>query len=185
MEVALRRQRGFIVVLEDIHDPHNASAIMRTCDALGVQDVWLVFDQVEAWNPRKVGKSSSSSANKWLTFRTFKKTDECIAALQSEGYASIGTVIDGEMEVKDAAFGDMEKVALWVGNEHAGLSAKAANAVARTVRFPMNGFVESLNVSVATALILYEITRQREATGKDWKIDKTSADTLAQAWLER
>ncbi len=94
-------------------------------------------------------------------------------------------MIGGKTEVAKADFGNIEKLALWVGSEHAGLSEAAQSAAAVTVRFPMNGFVESLNVSVATALVLYEVVRQREASGKDWKLDTGEAETLAKEWVER
>lgn len=176
--VAGMRQSGIIVILEDIHDPHNASAIMRTCDALGVQDVGLVFQGIKSWNPKRIGKSSSSSANKWLSFRTFSTTEECIASLKNEGYVSIGTVIDGDKDLSEVKFAAMPQIALWIGNEHSGLSMAARNAASMTLRIPMKGFVESLNVSVAAALVLYEITRQRHK-----QYTKADALALAKKWL--
>lgn len=160
------RLSGVRVILEDIHDPHNAAAIMRTCDALGIQEVWLIFEQEKPYNPRRVGKSSSSSANKWLSFRTFRTTAECIAALQEEGYQSVATVLqDADTALGEYDFTELEKVALWVGNEHCGLSDAARDAAVARMKLPMRGMVESLNVSVATALFLYEITRELRATG--------------------
>jgi tRNA (guanosine-2'-O-)-methyltransferase len=163
--VARQRQAGFIVVLEDIHDPHNAAAIMRTCDAFGVQDVWFIFNKEKPYNPRRVGKSSSSSANKWLTFRKFSSAKECVAALKRLKYESVGTVLHDKAEDFTKAELTSKKLALWVGNEHAGLSPEAVQACDRLLYLPMRGFVESFNVSVMTAICIYEITRQR-AGGK-------------------
>jgi len=159
--VACQRQAGFIVVLEDIHDPHNAAAILRTCDAFGVQDVWFIFNKEKPYNPRRVGKSSSSSANKWLTFRKFTSVAECKAVLKRLKYESVGTVLHDKAEDFTKAKLTAKKIALWVGNEHAGLSPEAVRACDRLLLLPMRGFVESLNVSVMTAICVYEISRQR------------------------
>lgn len=164
--VVQNRHPGMIVVLEDVHDPHNAAAIMRTCDALGIQEVWLVFKEESAYNPRRVGKSSSSSANKWLTFTTFKSTEACCEELTARGYTSIATVLDnptGTLEEFDGATYD--KIALWVGNEHRGLSDVARAHARHRLVLSMRGMVESLNVSVATALFLFSLVTARRAAG--------------------
>jgi tRNA (guanosine-2'-O-)-methyltransferase len=164
--VVQNRHPGIIVVLEDVHDPHNAAAIMRTCDALGIQDVWLVFKEEPAYNPRRVGKSSSSSANKWLTFTTYKSTEACCADLDSRGYVSIATVLDNPTDTLDAFDGARyERIALWVGNEHRGLSDVARAHARHRMTLTMRGMVESLNVSVATALFLFAIVTARRAAG--------------------
>ena len=162
-EVLTRRQKGLVVVLEDIHDPHNAAAIMRTCDAFGVGEVWLVFDKEKSYNPKRVGKSSSSSANKWLTFRKFKGAGECLDELRKEKYFIVATGLRGKTKDIFSAELSKRKIALIVGNEHRGVSEAFLEEADSVVTIPMRGFVESLNVSVATALFIYEITRARGA----------------------
>jgi len=159
------RQAGFIVVLEDIHDPHNAEAILRTCDAFGVHDVWFIFDKEKKFNPKRVGKSSSSSANKWLSFRTFGKGSEAATELHREDYTIVATALGSGAEDPYAIDLALQKVALAVGNEHRGLSEGLLKAADMVLMIPMRGMVESLNVSVATALLIAEITRQRIAKG--------------------
>lgn len=183
-KVASQRQAGFIVVLEDIHDPHNAAAILRTCDAFGVQDVWFIFNKEKAYNPKRVGKSSSSSANKWLTFRTFKSVAECKAALKRLKYESVGTVLHDNAEDFTKAKLTAKRIALWVGNEHAGLSPEAIAACDRLLMLPMKGFVESLNVSVMTAICVYEISRQR-ADGKHFQRSKAEISKLTRDFTNR
>lgn len=156
------RQKGIIVVLEDIHDPHNAAAIMRTCDALGIQNIWFIFDKEKKYNPKKVGKASSSSANKWLDFQIFTSTQECLEKLKEETYNIIATAFTPtSTSLLTKKFGK-EKIAILVGNEHAGLSEYAINNADEVIQIPMMGFVQSLNVSVATAIVLWEITKQRK-----------------------
>lgn len=169
--VVSKRQRGLVVVIEDVHDPHNAEAIFRTCDAFGVQNVYLIFNKERAWNPRKIGKQSSSSANKWLSFKIFTNVKDCVNELKSEGYTCVGTSLkNNSKSIFDTCL-EEQKIALFVGNEHAGLSDEALDLMDYNVNVPMNGMVESLNVSVATALFLYDITRKRLVSGEDFYLE--------------
>lgn len=159
--VAAARQKNLAVVLEDIHDPHNAAAILRTCDAFGVQDVRFIFDQEKAYNPHRVGKVSSSSANKWLTIRVYKSTAEALAELKKEKFKNAMTLLNSQSQLPNK-IKFPEKIALWLGNEHRGLSPLATEAADLKIKIPMRGLVQSLNVSVTGAILIYEITRQRE-----------------------
>lgn len=173
------------MVLEDIHDPHNAAAIMRTCDALGAHDVRLVFAEEKPWNPHRVGKASSSSANKWLSFAVYKSTQDCIDALKKEGFDSVVTVLQGESALLDTyPLIQHERIALWVGNEHRGVSLLARENAKACLKLPMRGMVESLNVSVAAALFLYELTRQWSAK-ENVLYTEEEAEILAEGFLAR
>jgi len=158
--VAAGRQRDIVVVLEDVFDPHNAAAIFRTCDAYGIQNAYLIFETVEPYDPKKVGKSSSATANKWLDFKIFHSTKECLQELKEEGYVIVSTLLDKEAN-NLYEFKWPKKIALLVGNEHAGLSKTAAELSDHKVYIPMQGMVQSLNVSVATAICISEIYRAR------------------------
>lgn len=160
-KVARQRQSGLALVLEDIHDPHNAAAILRTCDGLGIQDVYFIFEKEKAYNPKKVGKVTSSSANKWLTFHIYRSTKECFRELKKQKYEICATTLRPGAEDVTAADLTAKKIALVVGNEHRGISETAAALADRLLYFPMQGFVESFNVSVSAAIFLYEIVRQR------------------------
>lgn len=162
--VARRRQQA-TVVLEDVHDPHNAAAVFRSCDAFGIQTVHLVFDQVAPYDPRQIGKVTSSSANKWLDFKIYLGIESCLAELHAEDYTTIATVIEGADEtIYDSDF-TRPKVAILLGNEHRGLSADAKRLARRRVSIPMDGLIESLNISVSASLFLFEMSRQRRAVG--------------------
>ncbi|MBI5018734.1 RNA methyltransferase [Candidatus Gottesmanbacteria bacterium] len=160
-KVVENRQRDIVVVLEDIHDPHNAAAILRTCDAMGIQHVWYIFEKEKRYNPKRIGKATSSSANKWLDFALFDTTRECIDVLKKDGYTIMVTALtDNAVSLLGKKF-DEEKIAVIVGNEHSGVSEAALTAADTVLQIPMLGFVQSLNVSVAAAMVLWEITRQR------------------------
>lgn len=183
--VAAKRQKDFILVLEDIHDPHNAAAILRTCDAFGIQEVWFVFDREKSYRPCHVGRKSSSSANKWLDFKVFSSTDACLTALKKGGYAVFATALTkGSKDVFGAKLTD-KKVALAMGNEHRGLSEKLIAAATRVVYIPMRGMVQSLNVSVSAGIFVSEIARQRSRNPKKYRLSKKEAEKLAKKFAEK
>ena len=184
-EVAAGRQRG-AVVLEDIHDPHNAEAVFRTCDVFGFQRVCLIFDEEPPFDPRRVGKLSSSSANKWLDFEVFPSARACLDALHGEGYEAIATVAEGEAaEEIFAADLTTPRLALLLGNEHRGLSPEALALADRRLTIPMAGMVRSLNLSVAAAIALYEITRQRRAAPEAYRLDAREQEALRERLRQR
>lgn len=154
-------------MLEDIHDPHNAEAVFRSCDAFGFQRVCLVFDQEEPFDPRRVGKLSSSSANKWLDFEVYASARECLEELHAEGYEVAATVADGGAEELYAAALTAPRIAVMLGNENRGLSPEAVALADRKLTIPMAGMVRSLNLSVTAAIVLFEVTRQRRRAGME------------------
>jgi tRNA (guanosine-2'-O-)-methyltransferase len=155
------RQDSLRVVMENIHDPHNVSAIFRTCDAVGVPKVSLVYN-VEQFP--KIGKKSSASAFKWVEKEKYKSIDECYSNLRSEGFKIYASALNaGSLSLFDLDL--KEKSAIVLGNEHRGVSEEAAEAADETFMIPMFGMVQSLNVSVASAVILYEALRQRLGNG--------------------
>lgn len=165
-EVAGMRQQG-IIVLQDISDPHNAEAVFRTADALGFQHICLIFEQEQAFDPLQVGKQSSSSANKWLSYESYNSTAECLRKLREVGCEIVATTIDDRCESVFNTRLDTAKIALMLGNESRGLSSEALVLSDRRLTIPMRGMVQSLNLSVTAAICLYEITRQRLARGME------------------
>ncbi len=154
-------QTGLTVVLENIHDPHNVSAILRTCDAVGIRDINLLYTS-ETFP--KIGRKSSASANKWVTRRTFKSVSTCFDTLRSEGFTIAASVLNQKsVSLYDLDLG--QKVALVFGNEHRGVSEEASSYADLCFQIPMRGMIQSLNVSVACAITLYEALRQRILTG--------------------
>lgn len=156
------RQADLTVVLENIHDPHNVSAILRSCDAVGVLRVELLYTQEKF---PKIGRKSSSSANKWLDRRTHTSVAGCYACLRKEGFRVYATRLGAsarslyDLDLRSPA-------ALVFGNEHRGVSDEAAALADGNFHIPMVGMIQSLNVSVAAAVALYEALRQRLEKGK-------------------
>lgn len=157
MKVLAQRQPDLTLVMENIHDPHNVSAMLRSADAVGIHEVNLVYSTQKF--PR-IGSKSSSSANKWIQRRKFAGIQACYDTLRSEGYQILATRLD------DSAKGlyefDLTRPTAFVfGNEHAGVTDEAARRADATLYIPMMGMIQSLNVSVACAVTIYEALRQR------------------------
>jgi len=183
--VVAQRQSGLVVVLEDIHDPHNAAAILRTCDAFGIQRVVFIFEKEESYNPRRIGKLSSSSANKWLTLDIYKSTEECLKNLKKEKFEIVATALTKNSQNLYEASLTGEKLALIIGNEHRGVSEAILKNSDRVIMLPMSGMVQSLNASVSAALFIYEIIRQRRESGRGYSLSKSESKALINTFSEK
>ncbi|MGQ9644863.1 MAG: TrmH family RNA methyltransferase, partial [Ignavibacterium sp.] len=178
-----RRQFDLMVVLENIHDPHNVSAIFRTCDAVGIPKVSLVYT-IEKFP--KIGKKSSASAFKWVEREKYKNIDNCYSELRKDGFKIYASSI-GEDSKSIYELDLSQKVAIVLGNEHRGVSEEASQLADERIMIPMFGMVQSLNVSVAAAIILYEAARQRIIKGKYnvSQISDSELDTLVEQWCNK
>jgi tRNA (guanosine-2'-O-)-methyltransferase len=156
------RQSDLTVVCENIHDPHNVSAILRSCDAVGIPAVHLLYTSEKF---PKLGRKSSASANKWIEIKKHKKHQELKQVLQELQMVIYATSLD-------SSAGNIYEIdwtkpsAIILGNEHRGVSDEALQIADQKIAIPMFGMVESLNVSVAAAVILYEVCRQRMQAGR-------------------
>jgi len=176
--VLKRRQPDLTVVMENIHDPHNVSAVLRSCDAAGVMEVQLVYTDTEF---PEIGPKSSASAGKWIERRSFSRIDTCYETLHRDGFMIYATHVGGSARsVYDLDL--TRKIAFVVGNEHRGVSDDALRAADGMVQIPMFGMLESLNVSVAAAVLLFEAVRQRLAAGH-YNRPKFSEEDL-ERWLK-
>lgn len=163
-QVVSRRQKYLTIVLENIHDPHNVSAILRSADAVGIGKVYLIYNTCKF---PKVGRVSSASANKWIELVKFKNVKDCFDELRKGKFKIYSTHIS-ESKKKYSLFelNLTGKIALVFGNEHEGVSDDVKRLDDRNFLVPMYGMVQSLNVSVTVAVCLYETLRQRKIKGK-------------------
>lgn len=156
------RQPGLAVVMENVHDPHNISAVMRTCDAVGIQDIY-VLNTIIARHER-YGPKSSSSAAKWLSVHTFDNVQECFNKLRAS-YSRILTTHLGVDSVPVYDLNFTESIALVFGNEHDGVSEEVRQLSDGSFVIPQVGMIQSLNISVACAITIYEAYRQKKNAG--------------------
>jgi len=162
LSVLNKRQNDLTVVLENVFDPHNISAVMRTCDAVGIQDLYVLNTKIA--RHKKWGAKSSSSAAKWLTIHQFTDAGACFAALRAK-YARILTthLSSDAVQLYDIDF--TGSIALVFGNEHSGVSDEIRAMADGNFIIPQVGIIRSLNISVACAVTVYEAQRQKRNDG--------------------
>lgn len=158
-----KRQENLIVVLENVFDPHNISAVMRTCDAVGVQDIYVLNTRIPPH--KKWGAKSSSSAAQWLTVQQYTDAEECFAGLRKK----VDRIFSTHLGSDSVSLYDMEltgRIALVFGNEHSGVSDEIRPFCDGNFIIPQVGIILSLNISVACAVTLYEAYRQKSVAGQ-------------------
>lgn len=180
-QVLDHRQPDLTVVLENVHDPHNISAVMRTADSVGIQEIYVLNTKIT--RHKKFGKKSSASAAGWLTIHHFDDTEACFAALRKK-YQKIFATHLGISSQSLYEIDFCEPVALVFGNEHAGVTEGALQLCDENFIIPQVGMVQSLNISVACAVSFYEAFRQRSNNGfyNQPRLIDTDYKTLATEW---
>jgi tRNA (guanosine-2'-O-)-methyltransferase len=176
------RQGDLVVVMENVHDPHNISAVMRTCDAVGVQEVYVLNTAIA--RHKKFGKNSSASAAGWLTIHQYDDTAACMEAVRKKCDKIYATHL-GVQSYSLYELDLTQKVALVFGNEHAGVTEECLKYCDGNFIIPQVGMVQSLNISVACAITLYEAFRQRQIKGYydgTPKMAETEWNGLATRW---
>ncbi len=158
-----KRQGDIAIVMENVFDPHNISAVMRTCDAVGVQDIYVLNTKIP--QHKKWGAKSSSSAAKWLTVHQYENEEECFAELR-KSYSTILTTHLSSDAVSLHSIDFTKSIALVFGNEHSGVSDEIRALADGNFIIPQVGIIQSLNISVACAVTLYEAFRQKTNAGQ-------------------
>lgn len=163
-ETIRRRQRDITVILENVHDPHNIGAILRSCEAIGIAEAYILYTKETTNKDWYIGRNAARGVTKWLETFFYTDLDICFDTVRGK-YKNIYTT-----HLREDAFSVYEldmtaSCALVFGNEHDGVSEEAVNKSDGNVIVPIMGFVESLNVSVAASIILFESMRQRKVKG--------------------
>jgi tRNA (guanosine-2'-O-)-methyltransferase len=167
-EVLKKRQVDISLVLENVFDPHNISAVMRTCDAVGIQEIHILNTKIP--RHKKWGARSSSSAAKWLTIHQYENVEDCFNKLRKD-YDRVLTTHLSSDAVPLYALDLTGPVALVFGNEHSGVSDEIRALADGNFLIPQVGIIQSLNISVACAVTVYEAFRQKELAGHYHRAD--------------
>lgn len=183
-KVLAERTRHFTVVLEDIYQPHNASAVVRSCDIFGIQDVYAI----ETKYTNKVSRHVSRGAQKWLTFHKYNEdgnnTAACFEDLKNKGYQIIGT--SPHYDANLLSDFDITKPSAFVfGAEKDGISDYVKEHADGFLKIPMVGFTESLNISVAVAIILQDVTTRMKKSEVSWQLTSEEQENLYFEWVQQ
>jgi len=179
------RTRYMTVILEDIYQPHNASAVLRSCDCFGVQDIHIIENK----NEYNVNPDVTRGSTKWLDLHKYNTSENntlsTINELKNKGYRIIATSPhskDIDLENFDVTKG---KFALMFGSEGPGLSKIALENADEFMKIPMYGFTESFNISVSAAIILHHLSLKLRELGINYKLNKDEKDDIILEWLKR
>jgi tRNA (guanosine-2'-O-)-methyltransferase len=180
-EIILQRTRHVTVVLEDIFQPHNASAVLRTCDCFGIQDVHIIENN----NKYEINPDVALGSSKWLSLYKYNKAENntaaCLLQLKDSGYRIIATTPHKNDETPEGLALE-EKTALVFGTEMQGLTAVALDMADGFVRIPMYGFTESLNISVSAALLVRSISERLRHSEIPWQLTEAESIDIRLAW---
>ncbi len=185
-EALSRRTQYLTVVLEDIYHPHNASAVVRTCDCFGIQDLYVI----EGKHRYEVNPKVVHGASKWVDIYKYEQgsgehnTKKCFEELKSKGYRILATSpVQNSVSIHDVTL--EEKTALVFGTEVSGISAYAAEHADELVHIPMYGFTESFNISVSAALCM-NVLRDKLLNSKlDWNLSDRVKETITLDWYKK
>ena len=177
-----KRNANLTVVLENVHDPHNISAVLRTCDAVGIHEVYIL-DTVHP-EPEQYGKKSSSSALKWINIHFYDDIEKCLEAVRKNYKKVYATYLSVEgKSLYDLKLDD--SVALLFGNEKDGLSDTILKYADENFIIPQIGMLPSLNISVACAVTLYEVFRQQQAGNNFRPLAQDELNVTFDLWSRR
>lgn len=178
--VLSKRTRHFMVVTEDVYQLHNTSAVMRSCDVFGIQDLSIV----EQANAKSIDKEIAMGAQKWVNLHRYNTVDTCIDTLKSQGYQIVATS-PHHQSVALYDFDVTKKSAFFFGTERDGLSKTVLDQADVSLKIPMYGFTESLNISVSAAIILQYVVTKLKQSDVDWSLTPDQKNILRILWAKK
>ncbi len=170
-KVAAQRQHDISILLENVHDPHNIGAVLRSADAVGIGEVFILntVEELQGRSP-KMGKKTTAGTKRWVERHYFEDRDKCFLAIRRRYSRILATHLYSDSKsIYDIDF-RAEPTCIIFGNEHDGVSEESLNMADGNIIIPQYGMVESLNISVACAVTLFEVSRQKNAAG-DYDFD--------------
>ncbi|MBO6531739.1 MAG: RNA methyltransferase [Muricauda sp.] len=171
LDVLQKRTKHITVAVEDVYQLHNTSAILRSCDVFGVQELHVIEHRFG----KRLDKNIAVGAEQWVDVHRYGTTADCVAKLKSEGYRIIATTPHNDSSLLPDFF-PSEKSALFFGTEKEGLSETVMQQADGFLKIPMVGFSESLNVSVSAAIIIQQLAQKVRDSDVDWRL--TEAEIL-------
>ncbi|MBT8255243.1 MAG: RNA methyltransferase [Bacteroidia bacterium] len=179
-QVMDERTFHFTLATEDVYQLHNTSAVIRSCDVFGIQDVHIIEEQLG----KKLDREIAMGAQKWVSVHRHSNSKDCVSKLRSSGYRIIATIPHGEATPLEE-FDVTRKSVFFFGKEKEGLSQDVLDTADEFLQIPMFGFTESLNISVSAAIILHHVVTQLRKSEVDWKLNPQERLELELHWAKR
>ena len=179
-KVINQRTNHFTVVTEDVYQLHNTSAVIRSCDVFGVQNIHVIEER----NLKKIDREIAMGAQKWVSLNRHHSSKECIKDLRENGYQIVATTPHGNTQnIQD--FDVTKPSAIFFGTERHGLSQEIMEQADAFIKIPMRGFTESLNISVSAAIILQHLTQELRNRNISWELSDVEKNLVKYEWLQK
>lgn len=179
-KVLSQRTDHITVVAQDVYQLHNTSAVVRSCDVFGIQDLHIIEENL----PRRIDKEIAMGAQKWVDVHRYNSSKDCVSTLKKKGYRIVATSPhDNSTMLED--FDITEPCAIFFGTERDGLSEEILNHADATIKIPMFGFTESLNISVSAAIILQSLRAQLKNSSVTWQFDEVRKHAIKMDWTRK
>ncbi|MBT8260103.1 MAG: RNA methyltransferase [Flavobacteriaceae bacterium] len=179
-DVLSKRTKHFTVATEDIYQLHNTSAVMRSCDVFGIQELSIIEEQ----NVKRIDREIAMGAQKWVDLNRFNTSKECIRYMRKRGYQIVATT-PHKNDCLLQEFDITKKSCFFFGRETEGLSQDVLDEADCYLKIPMVGFTESLNVSVSAAIILEHVTNKLRATNVKWQLSEDVKNQKKLDWIKK
>lgn len=179
-KVLNQRTNHFTVATEDVYQLHNTSAVIRSCDVFGIQNIHVIEER----NRKKIDREIAMGAQKWVSLNRHHSSAECIMHLKEKGYQIVGTTPHGNSSYLED-FDISKPSAIFFGTEQDGLSKEVLNSADQFIKIPMMGFTDSLNISVSAAIILQHITGKLRNSKITWELTENEKNAIKFEWLSK
>ena len=179
LKVLQNRTKHFTIAIEDVFQMHNASAVMRSCEVFGIQELHVIEERYG----KSIDKEIAMGAQKWVDIHTYDNVSNCVATLKRKGYQIIATTPHENDYLLDD-FDISKPSALFFGTERDGLSEEILQQADGFLKIPMVGFTESLNISVSAAIIIQNIMNRLRHSSLDWQLSETEILEKRLAWAK-
>ncbi|WP_298247763.1 RNA methyltransferase [uncultured Christiangramia sp.] len=179
-KVLTQRTDHFTVVAQDVYQLHNTSAVVRSCDVFGIQNLHVIEENL----PRRIDKEIAMGAQKWVDVHRYNTSRECLHELRQKGYQIVATTPHNNSTML-ADFDIAKPSAIFFGTEQNGLSEEILREADASIKIPMYGFTESLNISVSAAIILQSLREKLDTSNIDWQFSEKRMQEVRLAWTRK
>lgn len=179
-KIVTQRTNYLTLVTQDVYQLHNTSAVIRSCDVFGIQNIHVIEER----QARRIDKEIAMGAQKWVDVNRYNSTSECISALKAKNYQIVATSPHGDAQLLDE-FDLSKPSAIFFGTEKDGLSDEVLKNADTKLKIPMQGFTESLNISVSAAIILQSLGNKLRKTELEWGLTSEEQLELKFNWAKK